>query len=126
VIVLDTHALLWWVSEPRRLSRRAATEIARAERVGLPTIVFWEIALLVRKGRIELGVPAASWLERILQIPRCEALPLSAIVALRADGLEMHADPADRFIAATALHLGAPIVSKDRLLADVKGLRVIW
>jgi PIN domain nuclease of toxin-antitoxin system len=126
VIVLDTHALLWWASEPRRLSRRAAAEIARAERVGLPTIVFWEIALLVRKGRIELGAPAASWLERILQIPRCEALPLSAIVALQADGLDMHADPADRFIAATALHLGAPIVSKDRLLADVKGLRVIW
>jgi PIN domain nuclease of toxin-antitoxin system len=126
MIVLDTHALLWWASEPQRLSRRAAAEIARADRVGLPTIVFWEIALLVRKGRISLGGPAAGWLERILQIPRCEALPLSAIVALQADGLDMHADPADRFIAATALDLGAPVVSKDRLLAKVKGLRVIW
>jgi len=126
VIVLDTHALLWWTSEPRRLSRRAATEIARAERVGLPTIVFWEIALLVRKGRIELGVPPVEWLERILQIPRCEALPLKAIVALQADGLDMHADPADRFIAATALHLGVPVITKDHLLADVKGLRTIW
>ena len=126
MIVLDTHALLWWASEPRRLSRRAAAEIAKAERVGLPAIVFWEIALLVRKGRIELGVPVVSWVERILQIPRCEALPLNAIMALQADGLDMHADPADRFIAATALHLGAPVVTKDRLLANVKGLRVIW
>lgn len=126
MIVLDTHTLLWWASEPHRLSRRASSEIARADRVGLPAILFWEIALLARKGRIELSVPVTSWVERILQIPRCQALPLSATVAAQADGLDMHADPADRFIAATALHLGTPVVSKDSLLAGVKGLQIVW
>src|SRR5262245_47394399 len=126
MIVLDTHTLLWWASEPQRLSRRAANEIARADRVGLPAILFWEIALLARKGRIELNVPVASWIERILQIPRCLTVPLSASVAAQADGLDMHADLADRFIVATALHLGIPVVTKDSLLADVKGLQTIW
>lgn len=124
--MLDTHSLLWWTSEPQRLGPRAAAEIARAERIGIPSIVFWEVALLSRKRKIDLSLPVASYVERVLALPRCVPLDLTASIAIQADALDMHPDPADRFIAATALEHAAPLVSKDHLLTGVKGLQTIW
>ena len=126
MILLDTHVLLWWTSDPGRLSERAAGEIARAREIGLPSIVFWEVALLARKQKIALAVPIQTWMERVLAIPRCISLDLTPVVALHADALDMHPDPADRFIAATALAKGAALVTKDRLLSEVKGLETVW
>lgn len=126
MVVLDTHVLLWWIGDRARLGRRAAARLRHADRLGVPTIVFWEIALLVRKRRIELGAPADEWTRAVCTIPRVEPLPLLAEIAVHAGALDMHADPADRFIVATALHHRAPLVTNDRLLRDRRIVETIW
>ena len=125
MVVLDTHALVWWAGDPGRLSAKAAAAIAKADRVGLPAIVFWEMVLLVRKGRLDLGMSAEDWAEKIQMIPRVAALPLTPEVAVLADSLRMHSDPADRFVVATAMHHRIPLITKDRLLRRLKIVKTI-
>lgn len=62
MIVLDTHAVVWWTILAASLSRRAAVAIADAERLYVPSIVFWEVALLARKRRLAraLGAPVVT------------------------------------------------------------------
>jgi PIN domain nuclease of toxin-antitoxin system len=126
VIVLDTHALVWWSSDPARLSARARRAIEAEDALGVPAIVFWETSLLVRKRKLDLGMPTGEWADRILAIPRVAPLDLTPEIALEADDLTMHADPADRFIVATALRAGAPVATKDRLLRGLRFLKTVW
>ena len=126
MVVLDTHAAVWWAGDPARLSSRAAAMIGSADRLGIPAIVFWEAALLVRKGRLDLGLAPREWTEKIQMIPRVDALPLTAEIALLADSLKMHSDPADRFVVATAIHHRVPLVTKDKLLQPLNIVRTIW
>jgi len=126
MIVLDTHAVVWWAGDPGRLSTKAAAALDRTERIGLPAIVFWETALLVRKGRLDLGMSVQEWSEKVQLIPRVDALPLTPEIAVLADTLRMHPDPADRFIVATAIHHRVPLVTKDRSLRRLKIAKTIW
>jgi PIN domain nuclease of toxin-antitoxin system len=126
VLVLDTHAIVWWASDAGLLGARARRAIAREERLGAPAIVFWEASLLVRKRRLDLGMPVREWARIIQAIPRIEALPLTPEIAVTADELEMHPDPADRFIVATALRHDAPLVTKDRLLRRLRFVKTVW
>lgn len=125
IVVLDTHALLWCASDPARLGKKARVATEGAERVGIPAVVFWEVALLARKRRVVLGMPAHEWTDRVLGIGRVEEVPLIAAIAVRADGLAMHDNPADRFIAATALAHG-PLATMGALLKKVSGLVTVW
>jgi PIN domain nuclease of toxin-antitoxin system len=126
VLVVDTHVAVWWAGDPRRLGHAARARLAAADRLGIPTIVFWEVALLVRKRKLDLGMPVNEWAQAIQTVPRVEALPLTAEIAVQADALAMHADPADRFIVATALRYGVPLVSKDRLMRSLRFIETIW
>lgn len=126
MVVLDTHAAVWWASDPRQLGRAARARLDGEDRLGIPAIVFWEVALLVRKRKLDLGMPASDWADAVLSVPRVETLPLTAEIAIAADGLAMHADPADRFIVATALRHRAALVSKDRLLRSLRFVKTIW
>lgn len=126
MVVLDTHAAVWWSTQPKLLSARAAAAIAAADRLSIPSIVFWEVALLVRKRRLVLSVPVRKWADELRSIPRVTETALTTDTALAADGLSMHADPADRFIVASALELGAPLVTKDGLLRRLKFVRTVW
>lgn len=126
MVVLDTHAIVWWAGEPSRLGRAAHARIVNEEQLGVPAIVFWEVALLVRERKLDLGMPVREWTHLVQTIPRVCALPLTAEIAVHADELEMHADPADRFIVATALRHGVPVLSKDRLLRSLRFVETIW
>jgi PIN domain nuclease of toxin-antitoxin system len=126
MVVLDSHAVVWWASAARSLSPRAAAALRSASRLGIPTIVLWEISLLVRKKKLELGMPVREWAARVLEVPRVEALPLTADIALTADTLDMHPDPVDRFIVATALRCQAPLVTKDALLRRLRTVETVW
>jgi PIN domain nuclease of toxin-antitoxin system len=126
LIVLDTHALLWWVAAPKRLGKAATAAIEDDDAIGVPAIVFWEIALLARLERIALDRPVMDWAEAVLSVPRVTPLALTPSIAVRADSLEMHADPADRFIVATALEHGAKLATKDKALRRLRGVRTVW
>jgi PIN domain nuclease of toxin-antitoxin system len=126
VVILDTHTVVWWANDPRLLGARARREIESAERLGIPAIVFWEVSLLVRRRRLDLGDPVSEWASKIQAIPRVEALPLTAEIALLADSLDIHPDPADRFIVATAVHHKVPLITKDVLMRRLKVVKTVW
>jgi PIN domain nuclease of toxin-antitoxin system len=126
MVVLDTHATVWWTLSPTLLSSKANDAIERAERLGIPAIVFWEVSLLVRKKRLDLGLPVQAWADELRSISRVVELPLTADMALKADQLSLHPDPADRFLVATALHHNVPLVTKDKLLRKFKGVKTVW
>jgi PIN domain nuclease of toxin-antitoxin system len=126
LIVLDTHALLWWVGDPKRLSVAARQALDGEDRLVVPSIVFWEVALLARDRRIELGHAVPEWVRLVCSMSRVEVAPLTPEIAVDSVQLHMHPDPADRFIVATALAHGAPLVTKDRKVRKVKGLKTVW
>jgi PIN domain nuclease of toxin-antitoxin system len=116
VIVLDTHALVWLVTESSslgRYARSATSEALAAGELAVSAISFWEIGLLVHRGRMSaLRSPAAQRIT-ILETGVLE-LPLTGEIALRATELEgLPPDPADRFIAATALVHNATLMTAD-------------
>jgi len=95
-VVLDTHALIWWSTMPEFLSPAATAAISDAVELLCSAICSWETALLVRTGRLALpqNRSAREWTDAITKIPRVRAVFLDAFTAVRADGLEMHPDPA--------------------------------
>lgn len=128
-IVIDTHVWIWLVSEPRRLSKRAAAAISRAEIVGVSAISAWEIATKVALGRIELDRDVDVWVRQASAIDRVESISVDTAIAVMAGTLGaegLRGDPADRLIAATALFHHAPLVTKDTRLRSFERLRTIW
>lgn len=120
MILLDTHAAIWMADEDPRLGRRSRSIIRSARNQGalaISAISFWEIALLARKSRLKLARPPAE-MRLTLLATGVDELPLTGDIALRAIELDGLADdPADRFIAATAIVHGATLMTADdRLL----------
>lgn len=118
MILLDTHALVWSVLDSPRLGRRfrASLESSWAESaVAVSSIVFWEIALLQQKGRLEGVLPARS-LRNELRANGLHISPVDDEVAIRAaelGGEGLHPDPADRIITATAMVGGFRLATAD-------------
>lgn len=129
-LVLDTHAWVWWVSKPDKLSRKQRSAIDRARRRGgdallLSVISAWEVALLVQGGRVRLPVPLETWLEQAMAISGLEIAPLTVPIiggAARLTGLR---DPADMLIVATALQHGARLITNDRRIEETRLVQVI-
>jgi PIN domain nuclease of toxin-antitoxin system len=128
MIVLDTHAWLWWVSDPSRLSRAANRKIRTATQIGISAISCLEVATAVTKGRITLDRDVLEWLEQALALPKVELLPLTPLIAVKATqlGNDFPGDPADRVIAATSIVESAPLVTKDSRVHDSGAVTVIW
>jgi PIN domain nuclease of toxin-antitoxin system len=128
MIVLDTHAFIWWADESSRLSARARHALEEADALGVCAISCWETAMLVEKQRLRLDRDVLDFLGQALALPRVELLPLTPEVSVAAARLVSSAlaDPADRMIAATALEAGAAVVSKDTRLRGVGELKTIW
>lgn len=117
-LLLDTHTLIWWQAESDRLSATAASAIAVAERVWISAISLWELATLIRLGRIELDRPVGRWITDLLA-GHVGCIDVDPMVAVEAGSLvEFHGDPADRIIYATAQTHAMSLVTKDRVLTD--------
>lgn len=131
MIVLDTHAWVWFVSNPELLSRKATTAVEDSigqNRVFISSISAWEVALLVTRGRLGLTMEVAAWIARSESFPFFQFVPVNNAIAVKSVVLPgpLHADPADRVIIATALTLGAPIITKDKRLTDYPHVKTIW
>ena len=128
MIVLDTHAFLWWRDEDPRLSAAALAAIEGADRIGVPTACCLEIATLDRRGRITLAGGATRWIRAALADPRVEEIPLTAEIAIEAGGLPdtFPGNPVDRVIYATSRATGSPLVTRDRRIADHDPRRAVW
>lgn len=129
MIVLDTHAWLWWLSEPERLGPAAREAIDGAERVGVSTISCWEVAALVARGRIALDRDPYQWIAQALAHPRSRTLTLTSDIAVKAGMLDQDdfpGDPADRIVYSTARAEDARLVTKDRRLRGFDPARTVW
>lgn len=129
MILLDTHVLVWAVSEPKRLSRPATSAISRARKgsgLAIAAITLWELAVLVSCGRIQAyGTVDAS--VRLLT-EGVAVLPLTPEIAALATQFpdDYPADPADRLIGATARAEGLPLVTRDMKIQGSPLLQTIW
>jgi PIN domain nuclease of toxin-antitoxin system len=127
VIVLDTHAWIWWASDPGRLGRRGRAAIEAADRIGVPAVCCFEVAAAVARGRITLDRAPLEWFEQALALPRVELAPLTPAIAVKATQLAaFHGDPADRLIVATALLDAATLVTKDRNIRAYSAVTSVW
>lgn len=118
-LLLDTHILVWWRSEPARLTKQQAQTLLECERrrdaVAISVITLWELAKLVERGYREIHIPLLEWLEELESHPLLRVLPLTArIIAESAQlGEDFHRDPADQLIVATARCHGLRLVTAD-------------
>jgi PIN domain nuclease of toxin-antitoxin system len=129
-ILLDTHVLLWWKADRRRLSATARRHIDDAAELLISPMTFWEVAMLVDKQRISLDRPTTSWSHDVLAEARISLAPLTAQIAVTAGELNpFPGDPVDRILTATAIEIGVPILTKDtRIRSHARGsaLRAVW
>lgn len=130
MIVLDTHAWVWWLSDPDRLSSpaRSAVDTAFADRtLYVSAISVWEVALLAKRGRLDLTMDVGDWVRRAEALENVTFVPVDNAIALRSVQIAgLHADPADRIIAATAADLGARLVTGDRRLHEAGVVEALW
>ena len=130
MIVLDTHIWVGYIDDPASLPKPAIDAIrGREEPVGISSISVWEVFMLEQRGRLVLRIPARVWVEKCERLALFHFLPVDNTIARIAVELPppLHADPADRIIIATALSLGATLVTRDRKIIDyphVKTLRL--
>lgn len=131
MIILDTHVLVWWVADPRRLSAKARKAIETAKKEGsvaISAISVWEVGMLVARNRLQLTMDVRVWIEKIRELPFVRFLPVDTEVALDSVFLpgNLHADPADRIIVATARQLGASLVTSDSKIRRYAHVVSVW
>lgn len=126
MIVLDTHAWLWWQSRPGELSRAAARVIGAADTVGVCTVSLFELVNLAETGRIRVGMPVRRWATLALSRPEVQVVDLTASIALDAAQLRFGGDPFDRIIYATARAADAQLVTRDERMLAFDPQLTVW
>jgi PIN domain nuclease of toxin-antitoxin system len=131
MIVLDTHTWIWFISNPERLSKRAKAAVnagVKDKSILLSSISAWELALLVAKKRLKLTIDVTDWIAKSESLPFIQFVPVTNSIAVKSVNLPLplHPDPADRIIIATALSMGAPLVTKDKKLLNYSMINTIW
>ncbi len=122
-MLLDTHVLLWFRDGSQRLGKRAREGVERAwavDDVAVSAITFWELGMLVEKGRVSLPFDVPTWCRLNLRQGLTE-IPVDGEIGARAAALSgLPGDPADRIIVATAME-GHQLATADRRILDWPG-----
>jgi PIN domain nuclease of toxin-antitoxin system len=131
MLLLDTHAVVWWVDNPKRIPREATRAIDKAlrksETIGVSSFSLREIALLARAGRLRLGMDLDVWLGKVEALRALAFYPVNNRIARRSASLLLETkDPADRIIVSTALEYGATLITGDERIRAYEGVRSIW
>ena len=132
MLILDTHALVWWVDGSDRLSTTAAQTIkpymSQPNSLLVSSISIWEITLLHRKGRLQLNRPIHQWIELVEQLPLIRCVPVNNLIARLSVELpgEFHPDPADRMIVATAIAHDAQLLTCDEKIISYPYVKTLW
>lgn len=131
MILLDTHALVWWINETAQLSPRARGVIRDEVKDGevvASAISAWEISMLVKEGRMTLASDIDTWLGDLDVLPYFQFISVDVHIAKTAIFLTepLHKDPADRIIVATALRLASPVVTADAKIRAYSHVQTIW
>lgn len=123
VILLDTHVWAWSLFEPSKLSPAAIKAIEKATEVYVPPCAFHEITQKHRSGKWPEAGNVVGRLISLLEAQAGLVAPYTARMAIMSGGMEWnHGDPFDRMIAATAIEMACPLVSKDSAFDDLEGI----
>ena len=129
MIVLDTQAWVWWTIDPSQLSEVQREAIASNEEdsIGVSVISCWEIAKLCEYGRLELPVELSEWFDAALAYPGVSLLNLTPEIAIESTRLpgDIHRDPADQMIVATARVHECPVVTSDRQITSYPHVQTV-
>ncbi len=127
MIVLDTHAWIWWASHSRKLPARVRRRIDGEDELGVSAISCWEVGMLVMRGRLKLDRDVRAWVREALSLARVALLPLEPEVAVLAAQLpDYGGDPADDLIVSTARSLEAPLATADSRISESGLVHVVW
>jgi PIN domain nuclease of toxin-antitoxin system len=131
VILLDTHVWVWWVTQATELPRKVGRFIdarIETEAACVSSISVWEVALLVQRKRLQLTMGVSEWIQKSEALPYIRFVPVDNRIALRSVLLPppLHPDPADRIIVATAVELGAVLITKDDKLRTYPHVETQW
>jgi len=130
VILIDTHVLVWLAGDPHKISKNAANAIQQSrktpEGIAISCISLFELAHLIRRGRIETTLSLDAYLQDIES--RFVVLPLTRQIAAGTVQLPSTYpnDPMDRIIGATAIVEGLPLVTADSEIQKSNALKTIW
>ncbi len=131
IAVTDAHALIWYAQSERRKLGSVARRIfdaadARKAVVYVPALVLAEVGESIQKGNIQLAQPFSAWADKLLATKHFVPVDLTWDVVLRAEELYEIPERGDRLIAATAAHLGFPLITRDPEIARAAGVEVVW
>ena len=130
MLLLDTHVLVWLAEGNPRLGAKALQTINKAlatGQLGVASISFWEIAMLIHSGRLRDDISPVQYMADLCLVLSLTVLPITPEIASLSQGnFFHHKDPADRIIAATAIHHNAPLITADKKLKKLEPLTVIW
>ena len=130
-LLLDTHILLWWLGDLKRLSAVQARALQRAdaagESLGVAAVTLWEIAKLAERGRLQLSQTVDIILHEIERHSALTVLPLTARIALESTRLgdRLPSDPTDQLIVATARVHGLQLLTADERIRKSGAVPVI-
>ena len=118
-LLIDTHVWVRYINGTPGLKPAAIHSIESARRTGsafVSVISIWEIALLVRKGRLDLPVGVERWVQRAFELPGIQLASLTPQIAIESVHLpdSLNKDPADRILVATARIQGYTLVTRDK------------
>jgi len=131
-IVADTHAIIWYLSKPEKLSQIAIQTLDQTSQSGqliyLASISIVELQYLIERNRIDVTV-----LDRIIQnvrspLPSIEIIPLTLEISMELANIDraIVPDMPDRIIAATALALNLPLVTCDHKIRACSIIQTVW
>lgn len=128
MLLLDTHVLVWLASDQKQLSDRVRMEIRDTDQgVSISSITALELALLQKKGRLELPLDAGEYLHRALSQHGVMEIEINADILLKSAGLpDIHNDPFDRILIATAQLHNMILVTKDGTIPKYPELATLW
>lgn len=126
-LLFDTHVWVWSLVSPDKLSARVVRELTNpANELWLSPISVWETMLLIERGRIAVDEDAGTWVERMVRATPAREATLTHDVAIQSRRITLaHPDPADRFLAATALVHDLTLVTADTRLLASKDIDVL-
>jgi len=131
IAVTDTHPLVWYAQGHHRRLGSTARRIFDAAELGqaviyVPTLSLVEVGEGLRRGTVRVGDSFSGWAEKLFSSRSFISVDLTRDVVQRAEELYAIPERGDRLIAATAAHLGFPLITRDPEIARAAGVDVVW
>ena len=131
MFVTDTHPLIWYsTGKHSQLSNKVLSAFEKAENgeslIYIPAVTFWEIALLEKLGKIKLKGRFDHWASFVLSKNGFEIIHLEPSIIAKSVGYNFNDDPFDKVIAASAVELESPLITKDFAITNSNLVEIFW